>query len=275
MAIIRNTIRGIKNGDDNWLLNGLVSVARATLGTPTGRAATFLGAGTLGGAAYGYAGNESLSPTTNFGNTLSGAAFGLGASAGLLFGLPAAGKILGMGFRANQKLGEMAYARDFAKNNIDTRIMGPNNSFIMRATPKQYEAPGAYRKFMSSPMVSIMKGSPRAMYDVAKGTAKSTASIGMRAGLLAAEHPGITASLAVGGLAASSYMGGPSSPTMSGARVNVDYNQQAIAAQEMGMGRISPDSMIGPAPQMMGPMHRAMQSSTYGLVQGLHNSRHG
>lgn len=90
------------------------------------------------------------------------------------------------------------------------------------------------------------------------------------------EHPVLTAG-ALGGAALISGMPtGGTSPTMSGARVNQQYDRQQAAMMEMtgGMGMLA-GSPVGPAPQMMSQFHRAHQASTTGLVQGLHRGRHG
>jgi hypothetical protein len=55
---------------------------------------------------------------------------------------------------------------------------------------------------------------------------------------------------------------------------NIQYDHQAIAAQEMMSATVAPTGMVGTGPQMAGPMHNAMQRSTQGLVQGLHRGRH-
>lgn len=99
-------------------------------------------------------------------------------------------------------------------------------------------------------------------------------------------HPGLTA-VGVGGV-----MFGPSmafrasggqigeSPTLTGANVNVQYDQQAIAAQEIMAGAISPMGGVGTYPQFIEMQRQRtineqrMRGSTIGLVQGLHKSRH-
>ena len=68
------------------------------------------------------------------------------------------------------------------------------------------------------------------------------------------------------------------SPTLSGARVNARYDQQAIAIDQMA-GGIAPTGDVMTAPQMFGSTtpnqaRNAFQNSTYGLTQGLHRNRH-
>ena len=124
----------------------------------------------------------------------------------------------------------------------------------------------------------LLPKAPGALWKTGIAGAKALPGISktaFKAGRFAMEHPLITAG-AVGGVwGASSYMDRQyASPTISGADVNVDYNQQAMATQELTQGQISPMGNIGPAPTMMGPMHRAMQQSTEGVVQGLWQGRH-
>jgi hypothetical protein len=95
---------------------------------------------------------------------------------------------------------------------------------------------------------------------------------GMAVGGFMMRHPIATAGIAGAALLATNPPGG-SSPTLSGAQVNVRYDQQEIAAKNM-QSSVSPMGMHGAAPQMMNSWHRAMQSSTAGLVQGLHQGRH-
>ena len=67
------------------------------------------------------------------------------------------------------------------------------------------------------------------------------------------------------------------SPTLSGAPVNSDYDQQAIAVANMQSG-VLPSGQMGTLPQMapsmMSPAKQDFQQSTDGLVQGLHQGRH-
>lgn len=118
-----------------------------------------------------------------------------------------------------------------------------------------------WKGFGASPAARLTGG-------VAKGA--------FRTGRFMFEHPLLTAG-AVGVAGAGMYAAGTPfrSPTMSGAEVDINYNRQAIAAQELQTAGISPMGMVGTAPQMMGQMHRAMARSTNGLVAGLHRGRHG
>lgn len=108
--------------------------------------------------------------------------------------------------------------------------------------------------------------------------ARGATRLGFRAGRFAFEHPLMTAGAVGAGAATLAYGGGGgqsmTSPTLTGAAMNVNYNRQAAAAYELQMSGISPIGQMGTAPQMMGSMHRAMQHSTEGLVQGMHRGRH-
>jgi len=104
------------------------------------------------------------------------------------------------------------------------------------------------------------------------------------AGKFAARHPWATAAT-VGGIGGALYMGGRggatpgTSPTLSGAAMNYNFNNQAIASNELMAGSLAPMGFVGTAPEyqqhMSQQMNRArMAQSTQGLVQGLHRGRH-
>lgn len=91
-------------------------------------------------------------------------------------------------------------------------------------------------------------------------------------------HPGTVAGAGTGMYAAGSWLneGSPfESATMSGATVNINYREQDRAAATLMESNVAPMGMAGSFPQMMGPMQRAFQDSTNGLVGGLHRGRHG
>lgn len=114
--------------------------------------------------------------------------------------------------------------------------------------------------------------------------------VGRRArgvGSFAFRHPGLTAAgvgaIAFGPGLATRAAGGQTmeSPTLGGADVNIEYNQQAMAAQEIMAGAISPMGGAGTYPQFLEMERRRamersrLQHSTHGLVQGLYRGRHG
>lgn len=89
--------------------------------------------------------------------------------------------------------------------------------------------------------------------------------------------------LLVGGVAGAAYgisqigrASGQSSlsPTMEGAAVNTNYNQQAMQAEEMRSMFVNPPGLMGSAPEYQQTMQR-LQNSTRGLGFGLHARRHG
>jgi len=110
------------------------------------------------------------------------------------------------------------------------------------------------------------------MYSAGKGVGKA----GLGLASFAIQHPvGLAAAGgAAYGLAYATRLAGPGSPTMRGAKVNTQYDRQAIAACEMNEGVLAPTGMVGTMPMMARPMQDALQNSTNGLVQGLHRGRH-
>lgn len=102
---------------------------------------------------------------------------------------------------------------------------------------------------------------------------KTGVKTGTRGSLFALNNPGKIAAAGVGVLGFG-MLTSNSSPTESGARVQANYNQQAITAENMQSSTLSPMGQIGSAPQMMGERQRRLTDSTNGLVQGLHRGRH-
>lgn len=107
--------------------------------------------------------------------------------------------------------------------------------------------------------------------------AKTGTTMAAKMGRFAFEYP---VGLAIAGIGAygalqvlGSYGQSGRSPTISGAKVRTDYNQQAIQAEEMMSQFVQPPGAMGAAPQYRRQMQR-FQNSTMGLVQGLHRSRH-
>jgi hypothetical protein len=130
-------------------------------------------------------------------------------------------------------------------------------------------AAGAAIQGMKRIPSALTKENMRSVWNMSKGVGGAAAAVGG----FAMRHPFVTAG-AVGGGYLAMNSPGMGSPTLEGAVVNMKYDQQAMAAQELMTG-VAPTGNIGAAPQMMGPWHRTLQQSTHGLVQGMHSSRHG
>jgi hypothetical protein len=122
---------------------------------------------------------------------------------------------------------------------------------------------------------------PDRLYNLGIGGVKKGYGLGKsvaNAGLWAMNHPFVA-----GGIGGAAYLGATgvankfnhpfTSPSLSGATVSTNYDQQAIAA-ENGNRFVSPAGQTGSLPSMMGPITRGFQNSTDGLVQGLHRGRH-
>jgi len=153
----------------------------------------------------------------------------------------------------------------------------PNLSFEERVKSAAFGAVGA-GLFMKAP--SVLGGVASMAWKgrgVAGAVGMGAGSMALGAGKFAFNNP-LTAMGIAGGIYGATQLNATSvgtSPTMSGARVNTAYNQQAIAMDEMTMGGAAGLGMVGTAPQMMNNYHRALQQSTQGLTQGLHRGRHG
>lgn len=126
---------------------------------------------------------------------------------------------------------------------------------------------------------SVMSASRAALFSAKKiyNTSKTLGQMGLNVASFAIQHPVGLAATGAGlyGLAYATRVAGPTSPTMRGARVNMQYDRQSVAAERMNELGLVPTGMVGTAPQMAEPMHRAFQNSTAGLVQGLNRGRHG
>jgi hypothetical protein len=106
---------------------------------------------------------------------------------------------------------------------------------------------------------------------------------GKKAFWAAAEHPLLVGG-AIGGAMAINWSGSYHSttlgqnlaPSVMGGQMQVRYDQQAAAANELtgGSGQVG-TGQVGPGYAMMGNYQRAFQNSTQGLVQGLNRGRHG
>lgn len=139
-------------------------------------------------------------------------------------------------------------------------------------------------------------GLARGAYNVGGAVGSSL----LRVGAFIGRHP-LAVAGAAGAVAGGAYLGiarmekqgmmqSAESPTMIGAVMNVDYNQQAVAAAELGQiggGTIGPASEMAPRfnyanwMASVGKMALSksatgrMVDSTIGLPQGLHAGRHG
>jgi hypothetical protein len=254
-------------GLGKFALKGAYSGATAG---PMGR--TLFGAGV--GAVAGFATSDYESPTLRADDAIRGAFWG-GA---LGFGTAVGPKLLKTGWKGNLAIGKRIYDRSligprlpsgefFSKGpkDLSKKLIGPRDQYGAFYSAKGLERISWKAGLGASPGVSFIKG-----------TAGTTGSAAFNVGRFAFEHPLVTAGV-VGGIGAGMYAAGEPfrSPTMRGTEIDINYNRQAIAAQELQMSGISPMGMVGTAPQMMGPMNRAMMRSTEGLVQGIHRGRHG
>jgi hypothetical protein len=220
------------------------------------------------GAGVGYATSDSESPTNRFLDTIRGATIGAGVSLGLKAGSMAAkaspGLVNAQGIKQAARNRKMHGLSRRAVKKGKASWIGPEGPRLPSGAFSRGEeqAMSVSYQFMQSPL--------------AKGT-RGLADMMATGGRFAVNHPYMLAGGALGGAAVMSYEGQgtglhQSSPTLEGAEMNTRYDQQAIAAQELGqMGA----GLRGSYPMMSGPWNRAMQQSTHGLVQGLHMGRHG
>ena len=229
------------------------------------RTATWSGVG----AGAGFLSSDANSPTNKFYDTLRGAA--LGGSASLL----ASGGISALK-RSPQLLNTRGIKNARTLRNIDgPRGPGGRLYGVGQIGPSMKTGAFTSQENQAMSYMHQLKTSP--LGSVTRGAMSGVAS----AGKFIAKHPYATAgAVGVGMLAANPLgtAGGSmqprSSPTMSGAKVNIKYNEQEIMSEQMQSG-VAPVGQYGSASQMMNSWHKAMQSSTAGLVQGLHKGRHG
>jgi hypothetical protein len=113
----------------------------------------------------------------------------------------------------------------------------------------------------------------RAGYDASKLAYPAARGVANTA-LWAAKNPGKIAAVGVG-IAGIGLATRNESPTEEGARVQANYDQQAIMAENMQSSTLAPMGQLGSAPQMLGERQRRLMKSTNGLVNGLHMGRHG
>lgn len=244
-------------------LGGAKGTGKLATGHVAGRMA--LGAG-IGGA-WGFLGSGYDSPSLRLEAAAKGALFG-GAIGGATWALPRAAK---GAWKLNQKAGRHAVWS--AAGELGMGQFTRTNPFTGAVMTAGRRHVGTMEALKASPLGLAGKG--------ALGASNVAAGGLMKAGTWAFEHPVMAAGIGAAGVGGVAYMNRDTpSPTMTGATMmNVNYNQQAIMADQMMTGGMRPGQYgtghIGPAPQMMGRMHRSMMQSTYGLTQGLHRGRHG
>ena len=217
------------------LAKGVFNLAKGS----TGRLA--LGAGI--GAISGFATSDKYDIDNRLHDTFRGAMIGAGIGAGVNIGISGT-KFLGKG------LGRAAIFRDqpFRPTDMD---------FISRGI---FKGVGAARKISGGRALKL---------------ASNTA-------LFAAEHPIAALGIAGGVWGGHKALGRLTrtdrferSPTLSGVGVSAEYINQQSAIEDItgGTGSIG-GGMVGIAPVMIDQYHRALEQSTYGLVQGMHRGRH-
>lgn len=123
--------------------------------------------------------------------------------------------------------------------------------------------------------IGIGVGRSKVGQSIMQGTAKMIGNTALGVARFAYKHPLVT----VGGIGATyltyDQLGSTKSPTLTGQKVNTNYEMQSIAATNLTpTGRFG-TGFIGAAPTMLPRMSRAMIESTENLVQGLHRGRHG
>jgi hypothetical protein len=114
----------------------------------------------------------------------------------------------------------------------------------------------------------------KGMYDWAKLKSALPRQLAFGAMDFTLKHPVAVGAAAGAGYLAYNYDSSMESPTLSGGQMNTQWNQQAIAAEEIQMGQYSSSGSMGSAPQMVNKIQDNFTRSTQGLVQGLHRSRH-
>lgn len=110
------------------------------------------------------------------------------------------------------------------------------------------------------------------------GATKNIGVSALKAGRFALEHPVGLAAAGLGAYGVTQMLGayGQSgiSPSMQGAAVKTDWNQQAMQAEDISSIFVNPPGVIGSSSQYRQQMSK-LHNSTHGLVQGLHAGRHG
>lgn len=235
------------------------------------RSASFSAIGGGVGAVTGYASSDANNPTNLLMDTLRGAALGAGAVfgaraaySGARKGVPKLFNTAGLKAAHHEKRMFSMSRKAVAKGKADYIQVGPrlpSGAF----SPAEEQAMSYTHQLATSPLARF-----------GKGTYANAAAVGK----FIKKHPYAVGGV-IGGATLAANLPGESSPTMTGAKVNTRYDQQAIAAMELQTGvgaagsNLGAGGAFGAAPQMMGRFHRAHQASTAGLVQGLHRGRHG
>jgi len=203
----------------------------------------------------------------------------LGAAVG--GGIGATGKLGKEILRLNEEAGLKNVLLDTGTQKIWNKIKHAESQLapdelLSKALQKKKDAITG-KAFGQSPLVAAAKGAAYYSPGVAWGAGKGILQSTMHGAKTVARHPYVTMGVLGGGYFATStimHNHGPTSPTLSGATVNTQYDQQQIAAMSIQSGMM-PTGQVGSYPRMQKPMHRALQNSTTNLVQGLHRGRHG
>lgn len=209
-------------------------------------------AGALIGGMYGYGTSDANTATGNMSYATGGAIYG--ALAGSVLGGGAA--LARAGFRAGKNIYKDPTGVINTFNKYDTKVSG----WLNRKAD-----------YLENNAESL------ATRGYEFGVRQLNRAIG--AGEYIINHPVASAAMAGGGIAGvmamnETFSDAPS-PTLSGARVDMNYDRQALAAEEMNMGGASPSGSVGTFQQFSGGRMGRLQQSTYGLVQGMHRGRHG
>jgi len=261
---------GIARGAKEVAATGVRSVVGSpkhwnSPGVKAWNTAKMMGLGAAVGGIGGFASSDSNSPTQRFYDTLGGAAVGAMAVGGVRAGIGAAR----LGAR-----GIMARSKVRIPNKLDVTQFYKNAAGERKSLSYSVFSPGEkYRPMTGGEFAwNSAKGAAGSLYD----TGKVAGKLGLGAVSFGLAYPGTIAVAGLGALGVMHAYGmvGERSPTLRGKQVNMAYDKQAIAAQEMNTG-MAPMGSAGTYPQMQKPMQRALQQSTEGLVQGMHKSRHG
>jgi hypothetical protein len=241
----------------------------------------------LGGAMGGVVGIGNASRFDS--PTMQAGAIGKGALLGAAAGAAIGG--MGAGFRLNQAMGRRALFRVKPEMGIEWQGLSTARELLRAGRPSGWRdkagrmATGAEIRlkrfgiqaeaFGVSPLA---RGIDEFLGNVG-GTAIGAAKMVPGAAALAARQPGTVlggVALGAAGIYGVGKMTGPEpSPTLSGAIVNTDYARQEGGISALQQTNIAPTGRVGTYPTMMGPMQKAFQRSTQGLVGGLHRGRHG
>lgn len=115
---------------------------------------------------------------------------------------------------------------------------------------------------------SIFKMGVKGIWASRSGLARTGKGLA-RAGIFAVEHPLLVGGIAAGGMGAAyaaNYR------PLSGTTMNVNMDQQALAANELTLGTGSITPAFGNP--LLPPTYQRLINSTTGLVQGMHRGRH-